>query len=234
MNLSEQHIRTIIALHAMELYQMLPPLCGRNADIDTLYFIRRADDSVLPEYRAMLFRSVALVEATINSGAWKSRATLEEDSDDREPSFPGECGETSKDKGDILAMESFLSDVPRCCAEFLKQAELAQEIGEMQDAYYRLGFVTACLQCVEQCDFEAYHRAFKRAIATAWGYIPYVDAVLEFLHDEDSENDEDDEDGIIGDAVFILGLIHGSLWFSFTDFPIDDLMKLLEKIPSVQ
>jgi hypothetical protein len=50
----------------------------------------------------------------------------------------------------------------------------------------------------------------------------------------DDEYEEVNLERSINDAVFILGMIHGLLWFSDADFMLDELMELLDHLPTAQ
>ncbi len=201
--------------HCNELYPQLPSIAGKAGDLDEVRFVNREHDDWISEYLADLHGFVDEIAKFVVRGDESAIPAVDalEDEDEEMP-----------DQEDFTI---FLSQVPACCNEFLSQAEFALKEDEIQDACYRIGFVSGCVEAFDVYVNDETHSSC-RAVATAWGYLPYIGCIL------DDDPEIADEERSLNDAIFILGLVHGLLWFSDTDFPLDELAALLVRLPTAQ
>jgi hypothetical protein len=224
MNLTRAKLLGISRYHFNELYPQLPALAGRASDLDDLSFVNRASDEMIPEYIAALHDYVRDMSGAITA---LNEATGEEMAPDEDAEFSDD-GSDDEDSYGPEDFKNFLRNVPPCCNEFLSQAELALANDELQDTCYRIGFVAGCVEAYGSFEADEAERSYTRPVATAWGYLPYIECIL------DDEYEEIDLDRALSDAAFMLGMIHGLLWFSDTFFPLDELTELLERLPTAQ
>lgn len=218
MNLTKRELEGIVRHHFNELFPQLPPVSGQAGDMDDIYFVNRENDAFIPEYLASLHDIVDQIapNVAITSPA-NGVAVPNNDSLEDEDRF------TPED------FKQFLSEVPLCCTEFLLQAELALENDDFQDACYRAGFVSGCVEAFNVYVGDQSEHSSSRSLATAWSYLPYISCIF------DGDDPETvDEDRTLNDATFVLGLIHGLLWFSDTDFPLHELTALFDSLPTSQ
>lgn len=220
MNCTKRELERIACHHFNELYPQLPPVSGQAGDLDGIRFVNREDDALIPEYLALLHDFVGQMGeflARNEGGVTDAAAVPADDSLEEEDLFSPEN------------FKQFLCEMPACCNEFLAQAEFALKEGEIQDACYRMGFVSGCVEAFNfYVDDQAEH-ASSRPLATAWSYLPYIGCIL-----DGDDPETTDEDRTLSDATFVLGLIHGLLWFTDTDFPLDELTALLDSLPTSQ
>jgi hypothetical protein len=224
MDLTREKLLGIARYHFHELYPQLPALAGRASDLDDLSFVNRASDEMIPEYIAALHDYVRDMSGAISALNEETGGEMAPDEDDE---FSDE-GSGDEDFYGPEDFKNFLRNVPPCCNEFLSQAEFALTNDELQDACYRIGFVAGCIEAYGSFEADEAERSYTRPVATAWGYLPYLGCML------DEENQGVDEERLLNDAVFILGMIHGLLWFSDTDFVLEELMDLLNRLPTAQ
>lgn len=231
MNLNRAAIERIAVHHLNEIYPELPALSGMAADFEDIFVLGRDESFNFADYVAAL--SQAILEAEFELVHAATVQTPDTDANDAEGESAADV--YSEDDGSIdeqFARDgdaiNFLHQVLESCRTYLAEAVSMFENDELQDAYYRIGFVSACIQSFDAFADEDIERGSCRAVATAWAYLPYISCVFEYAEAVD------DEDRLLEDAVFILGLVHGSLWFSNTDFLLDELTAVLEKIPAMQ
>lgn len=216
MNCTKKELEGIARHHCNELYPQLPSISGRAGDLDDVRFVNRENDEWIPEYLVDLRGLVGEIAEFL---ARKNEAALPVD-------------DSIMDEENMLDPEDFikfLSEVPACCNEFLAQAEFALKEGAIQDACYRAGFVSGCVEAFDAYVNDEAEYAHFRSVATAWGYLPYIGCML-----EGDDPETTDEDRTLHDVTFMLGLIHGLLWFSDTDFPLSELTALFDGLPTTQ
>lgn len=227
MNLNREEIERIAIHHLNEIYPELPALSGRAEDFEDIIFLARDDNFVFVNYVAALYESILEIEQGLLPDAMMIASEVDDDEllSGADPEEDLQTEEQSLSDADAI---NFLRQVIESCRTYLFEAQSLFENNELQDAYYRIGFAAACVQSFNAFADEDIERGSCRAVATAWAYLPYIPCVFEYAASVD------DEDRLFHDAVFILGLVHGSLWFSNTDFLLEELAAVLEKIPAVQ
>ena len=135
------------------------------------------------------------------------------------PSAPPDQPLANQDDDDDDGPSHVYTDLSTCCTKVLRDAKTSYDAGDVQIALLHLGFVEGCLDAFN--NMESQHESERdRALTAAWSYLPYISYIL-----EEREEDSDDDDGgqpddcdwaeeQILDAVFVLGIVQGLLWFS--------------------
>lgn len=205
--LCEEHIRRRLAMLAEDFTE----LCAKIPD----YLSEAAGAEDSPE------EPNASDEELSAYGARIGDRRVEDDSD------PDET-ELSEEGMTVEEAREFLGNTVAVLTDMHARAETEANEGDMHMVMWRLGFIEAVLDSLSNVGVAHFNR--DKVVATAWNYLLHVRPILLWsdLEGDDSAtatgmpgvpnavalHADDAREEVLADAVYLVGMIQGYLWYA--------------------